>query len=44
MAALQVYVNFGPPPPSERMMAILALTLYVLLAAIAAWVERVRTT
>jgi len=42
MAALQVYVNFGPPPPSEYMMAIMALALYVLLAAIAAWVERVR--
>jgi hypothetical protein len=44
MAALQVYVNFGPPPSSESMMAIMALTLYVLLAAIAAWVERVRRT
>jgi hypothetical protein len=44
MAALQVYVNFGPPPSSEPMMAIVALTLYVLLAAIAKWVERVRRT
>jgi hypothetical protein len=44
MVALQVYVNFGPPPSSEPMMAILALALYVLLAAIAAWVERLQRT
>jgi hypothetical protein len=44
MVALQVYVNFGPPPSSAPMMAILALALYVLLAAIAAWVERLRRT
>ena len=44
MAALQAYVNFGPPPSSEPMMAIMALGFYVALAAIAAWVERVRRT
>jgi hypothetical protein len=35
IAVLQVYVNFGPPPASETMMAIMALSFYVTLAAIA---------
>jgi hypothetical protein len=43
MVLLQIYANFGPPPSSETMMAIMALTLYIALAAIAAWVERART-
>jgi hypothetical protein len=43
LVALQVYANFGPPPASETAMAIMALGFYLALAAIAAWVERVRT-
>ena len=43
LAALQVYANFGPPPSSETMMAMMALSFYGVLAAMAAWVERVRT-
>jgi len=39
---LQVYANFGPPPPSETAMAIMALSLYVALAVLAAVLERVR--
>jgi len=40
LAALQVYANFGPPPASTDAMAIMALAFYVVLAALAAWVER----
>jgi len=43
LAALQVYANFGPPPSSETMMAMMALSFYGVLAAMAAWVERART-
>lgn len=39
LAALQVYANFGPPPSSPDAMAATALTLYVVLAALAAWIE-----
>ena len=39
LALLQVYANFGPPPASETAMAIMALGLYVALAAVAALVE-----
>ena len=39
---LQVYANFGPAPASETAMAIMALGLYVTLAAMAALVERLR--
>jgi hypothetical protein len=39
---LQVYANFGPPPASESAMAIMALVFYLILAAIAALVERLR--
>jgi hypothetical protein len=42
LALLQVYANFGPPPSSETAMAIMALGLYVTLAAMAALVERLR--
>ena len=42
LALLQVYANFGPPPSSETAMAVTALVLYLALAAIAAWVERIR--
>ena len=43
LAASQVYVNFGPPPPSPAGMAIMAISLYVVFAALAAWVERFAT-
>jgi hypothetical protein len=41
LAALQVFANFGPPPSSPKTMAMTALFLYVTLALLAAWVERV---
>jgi hypothetical protein len=37
------YANFGPPPGSESMMAIMALVFYLLFAVLAAAVERIRT-
>ena len=40
LAAFQVYGNFGPTPTSPEMFAVSALSGYVLLAAMAAWVER----
>jgi hypothetical protein len=40
LAALQVYANFGPPPSSTDAMAIMALAFYVVLALLAATVER----
>ena len=42
LVLLQIYANFGPPPPSETAMAIMALGLYVALAVLAAVLERVR--
>lgn len=44
LALVQVYANFGPPPASETAMAITALVIYLIFAALAALVERVRTT
>ena len=44
LAAMQVYANFGPPPASETAMAIMALAFYVVLAALAAAVERYAVT
>jgi hypothetical protein len=41
LAGLQVYANFGPPPASPQTMAATAFGLYVILAGIAALVERV---
>ena len=41
LSGLQVYANFGPPPASESM-AIMALVFYLILATIAALVERLR--
>ena len=41
LAALQVYGNFGPAPATPRSMAITALSLYVVLALVAALVERI---
>jgi hypothetical protein len=40
LAALQVYGNFGPAPSSPRSMAITAFSFYVVLALVAALVER----
>jgi hypothetical protein len=43
LAALQVYANFGPPPESPEAMAVMALALYLVLAFLAALVERIAT-
>ena len=40
LAAMQVYANFGPPPASTDAMAVTALAFYLVLALLAAWVER----
>ena len=40
MALAQVYGSFGPTPTSPEAFAVSALAGYVLLAALAAWVER----
>ena len=40
LAAMQVYANFGPPPSSPEAMAITALVFYLVLALLAAWIER----
>ena len=42
LVLVQVYANFGPPPPSETAMAIMALLLYLVLAALAAGLEHIR--
>ena len=41
LAAIQIYANFGPPPSSPRTMAVMALALYLVLALLAAGVERI---
>lgn len=41
LAALQIYANFGPPPASPRSMAVMALSFYLVLALLAALVERI---
>jgi hypothetical protein len=43
LAAIQVYANFGPPPSSPEAMAVIALAFYVVLALLAALVERIAT-
>jgi hypothetical protein len=43
LAAAQVYANFGPPPSSSEGFAISALASYMVLALLAAWVERIAT-
>jgi hypothetical protein len=43
LGALQVYANFGPPPASPEAMAVMALALYLVLALLAALVERIAT-
>lgn len=42
LAAVQVFANFGPPPSSTTAMALSALALYLVLALLAGWVERIR--
>ena len=43
LAAVQVYANFGPPPSSPQAMAVTAIGLYLVLAFLAALVERKAT-
>jgi len=43
LAALQVYANFAPPPSTPDAMAVTALALYMVLALLAAGVERIAT-
>ena len=43
LGLVQIYANFGPPPPSMGAMAISAFGLYLGLAALAAFVERIAT-
>jgi hypothetical protein len=40
LGLFQVYANFGPPPSTPQAMALSALGSYLLLAGVAAWVER----
>jgi hypothetical protein len=40
LAAAQAFANFGPPPSSPEAAAMSALAAYVVLALLAAWVER----
>ena len=42
MSALELYNQFGPPPPDARTMAIMALAAYGVLAGLAALVDRTR--
>jgi hypothetical protein len=42
LVLVQVYANFGPPPPSETAMAIMALVLYLVFAVLAAGLEHLR--
>jgi hypothetical protein len=43
LVVLQIYANFGPPPSSPAVMAVTALALYVAVALLAGWVERIAT-
>jgi hypothetical protein len=43
MLAVQSFVFFGPPPPSDRAAAITALGSYLVFAGVAYWLERMRT-
>lgn len=40
LAAMQVYANFGPPPASTQAMAVMAFGFYMVLALLAALVDR----
>jgi hypothetical protein len=41
LVAMQIYANFGPPPASTDSMAVMALGFYVVLAFLAALIERI---
>ncbi len=41
LAVMQIYANFGPPPSSTESMAVMAFGFYVVLAFLAALVERI---
>jgi hypothetical protein len=43
LGVFQVYANFGPPPSTPEAMALSALGSYLLIACVAAWVERTAT-
>jgi hypothetical protein len=43
LVGFQIYANFGPPPSSPEAMAVTALLFYVVLALLAALVERFAT-
>ncbi|HSZ09869.1 MAG TPA: hypothetical protein VK794_15115 [Steroidobacteraceae bacterium] len=43
LAVIQWYANFGPPPSSTNAMAATALAMYIGLALLAGWVERMAT-
>ncbi len=40
LVALQAFLNFGPPPPSPSAMGLMTITIYAVLALLAAGVER----
>lgn len=40
MAVIQAYVFFGPPPVSDRALALTALAIYAVFAGVAYWLER----
>lgn len=42
MLAVQALVFFGPPPPSDKAVAVMALVSYFVFAGIAYWLERKR--
>lgn len=42
MLFVQGSVFFGPPPPSDKAVAVMALSSYVVFAALAAWLEKKR--
>jgi hypothetical protein len=42
MLGLQALVFYGPPPPGPSAAAITALSSYLVLAAVAFWLERKR--
>ena len=40
MAGIQAYIFFGPPPASDKALALTALGIYLLFAVVAFWLER----
>lgn len=43
MLAIQALVFFGPPPPSDKAVAVIALVSYFVFAGVAYWLERKRS-